>query len=66
MYGEDLAAYNCSGSEVPKPLQNLRAATKAKQGAHVVGKKMSATPTPVAPPEGATILEASAHFLFGD
>ena len=58
--GEDQVAI----AAAVRKCQNLRAASKAKQGAQVVGRKTSAKPTPIAPPEGTTTLEASAQPLF--
>ena len=58
--GEDQAAI----AAAVRKCQNLRTASKAKQGAQVVGRKTSAKPTPIAPPEGTTTLEASAQPLF--
>ena len=58
--GEDQVAITAA----VRKCQNLRAASRAKKGAQVVGRKTSAKPTPVAPPEGTTSLEASAHSLF--
>ena len=60
--GEDQAAI----AAAVRKCQNLRSASKAKQGAQVVGRKTPAKPTPIAPPEGNTTLEASAQSLFGE